>query len=556
MPDFEYAITVLHLHKSFGNRVVIKDMSLSFFHGAKIGILGSNGSGKSTFLKILAGQDNDFKGQVKISSRLKVGYLSQNVDIEDNRTIRNIFFEDSLRELVAALNRYNEISEKFADPELNPDEFDTLLNEQSQLQELLDREDAWDLDRKVEIIARALGIRDLDQNFSTLSGGEKRRVRLAVLILSRPDILLLDEPTNHLDAEAVLWLEKFLKNFKGTVLAVTHDRYFLEETAEWILELDRGNYYPFKGNYSEWLRQKQERMQQEKRTQEARFKTLQRELEWVNSSPKARSSKNKARLNNYEKLLEIEKSEEVKNLEIFIPNGPRLGSNVITIENITKVKGDKVLFSNFSLTVTPASVLGIIGPNGAGKTTLFKIITGEEQPDSGRVLLGETVVIGYADQLRGKLNKQLRVWQAITDSDDEQVKIGNQWVNVRSYLARFNFTGDDQQKSVEVLSGGEKNRLLLAKILTKPCNVLLLDEPTNDLDIDTARALEEAILNFAGVVLVISHDRWFLDRICTHTLCPLGAGSWALYEGTPTEFLGTREGQQVLKSRFGEAFFG
>lgn len=554
MADFEYAITVRNLHKSFGSKTVIKDMTLSFFHGAKIGILGANGSGKSTFLRILAGIDKDFKGQVIISERLKLGYLRQAVDINDIRPVRQVLLEDGLKEVYQAFKRFNEITEMFTDPNLDPAEMDRLLSEQSACQEVLDTRDAWNLEYKVEMIARSLGIFNLDQPFSTLSGGERRRVDLATLILSEPDILLLDEPTNHLDAEAVYWLEQYLRRFKGTILAVTHDRYFLEEVAEWILELDRGNYYPYKGNYSEWLKQKQQRLEQEKREQDARYATLQREYQWVTSTPKARFAKNKARLKNYEALLQIEKSEEIKNLEIFIPNGPRLGNNVISINRLKKTISGKLLFDDLSFVITPATVLGIIGPNGTGKSTLFRMIVGKETPDEGTITLGQTVVLGYADQLRESLRPDLPVWQSITGDDSDQFKLGDRWINVRSYLARFNFTGDDQQKRVEVLSGGEKNRLLLAKVLTKPCNVLLLDEPTNDLDVDTARALEEAILNFAGVVLVISHDRWFLDRIATHTLAPLGAGKWILHDGPPTEFFETKEGKQLLKSRFGEAF--
>lgn len=554
MADFEYAITVRNLHKSFGSKTVIKDMTLSFFHGAKIGILGANGSGKSTFLRILAGIDKDYKGQVIISERLKLGYLRQAVDINDIRPVRQVLLEDGLKEVYQAFKRFNEITEMFTDPNLDPAEMDRLLSEQSACQEVLDTRDAWNLEYKVEMIARSLGIFNLDQPFSTLSGGERRRVDLATLILSEPDILLLDEPTNHLDAEAVYWLEQYLRRFKGTILAVTHDRYFLEEVAEWILELDRGNYYPYKGNYSEWLKQKQQRLEQEKREQDARYATLQREYQWVTSTPKARFAKNKARLKNYEALLQIEKSEEIKNLEIFIPNGPRLGNNVISINRLKKTISGKLLFDDLSFVITPATVLGIIGPNGAGKSTLFRMIVGKETPDEGTITLGETVVLGYADQLRESLRPDLPVWQSITGDDSDQFKLGDRWINVRSYLARFNFTGDDQQKRVEVLSGGEKNRLLLAKVLTKPCNVLLLDEPTNDLDVDTARALEEAILNFAGVVLVISHDRWFLDRIATHTLAPLGSGKWILHDGPPTEFFETKEGKQLLKSRFGEAF--
>ncbi|MCS6894072.1 MAG: energy-dependent translational throttle protein EttA [Deltaproteobacteria bacterium] len=554
MAEFEYAITVVNLHKSFGNKVIIRDMSLSFFHGAKIGILGSNGSGKSTFLRILAGLDNDYKGQVRISDRLRVGYLRQSVDSIDNRFVKEILLEQGLNEVWTAFKNFNRISEQLVDPSLTENEMNKLLTEQAKWQEVLDSRDGWDLDRKVDEIARSVGISNLNAKFSELSGGEKRRVDLATLILSEPDILLLDEPTNHLDAEAVLWLEKFLKKYRGTVLAVTHDRYFLEEAAEWILELDRGNYYPYKGNYSDWLRQKQIRLEQEQRESDARYKTLKREAEWASSTPKARLSKNKARLNAYEQLLNLEKTERIRELEIFIPNGPRLGTEVVKIENICKSKGEKLLFKNFSMTVKPAAVIGIIGPNGVGKTTLFKLITGEDSIDSGYVRIGETVVIGYADQLRSSLNPSLPVWQSITENDSEQIKIGERWINVRSYLARFNFSGEDQQKPVQVLSGGEKNRLLLAKVLTKPCNVLLLDEPTNDLDIDSARALEEAILNFAGVVLVISHDRWFLDRISTHTLAPLGGGEWICAECPPSEFFSTREGQSLLKSRFGEAF--
>ncbi len=555
MAEFEYAITVVNLHKSFGNKVIIKDMSLSFFHGAKIGILGANGSGKSTFLRIIAGLDNNYKGSVKVSERLKLGYLKQSVESRDSRPVRQVLLEDGLKEVFEAYKKFNEISEKFSDPNLTPEEFDELLSKQAKYQEILDARDGWDLDFKIQHISRSLGIYDLDIPFFELSGGERRRVDLATLILSEPDILLLDEPTNHLDAEAVLWLENYLAKFKGTVLAVTHDRYFLEEVAEWILELDRGDYYPYKGNYSEWLKQKQQRLERERKEHDARLKAIKKEYEWVVASPQARTSKNKARLNRYEELLKTTDQDKIRELEIFIPTGPRLGNNVLDFENLTKKKGNKVLFKDFNLKITPSMILGIIGPNGCGKSTLFKLIVGQEEPDTGVVKVGESVVLGYADQFRDSLNPELPVWQALTGDDSGQIKIGDNWVNVRSYLAKFNFTGDDQQKLVKVLSGGEKNRLLLAKVLSNPCNVLLLDEPTNDLDVDSCRALEEAIISFPGTALIISHDRWFLDRICTHTLVSLGDGNWTLADLPPTEFFKTQTGQNLLKSRFGEVFF-
>ncbi len=555
MAEFEYAITVVNLHKSFGNKVIIKDMSLSFFHGAKIGILGANGSGKSTFLRIIAGLDNNYKGSVKVSERLKLGYLKQSVESRDSRPVRQVLLEDGLKEVFEAYKKFNEISEKFSDPNLTPEEFDELLSKQAKYQEILDARDGWDLDFKIQHISRSLGIYDLDIPFFELSGGERRRVDLATLILSEPDILLLDEPTNHLDAEAVLWLENYLAKFKGTVLAVTHDRYFLEEVAEWILELDRGDYYPYKGNYSEWLKQKQQRLERERKEHDARLKAIKKEYEWVVASPQARMSKNKARLNRYEELLKTTDQDKIRELEIFIPTGPRLGNNVLDFENLTKKKGNKVLFKDFNLKITPSMILGIIGPNGCGKSTLFKLIVGQEEPDTGVVKVGESVVLGYADQFRDSLNPELPVWQALTGDDSGQIKIGDNWVNVRSYLAKFNFTGDDQQKLVKVLSGGEKNRLLLAKVLSNPCNVLLLDEPTNDLDVDSCRALEEAIISFPGTALIISHDRWFLDRICTHTLVSLGDGNWTLADLPPTEFFKTQTGQNLLKSRFGEVFF-
>lgn len=555
MAEFEYAITVVNLHKSFGNKVIIKDMSLSFFHGAKIGILGANGSGKSTFLRIIAGLDNNYKGSVKVSERLKLGYLKQSVESRDSRPVRQVLLEDGLKEVFEAYKKFNEISEKFSDPNLTPEEFDELLSKQAKYQEILDARDGWDLDFKIQHISRSLGIYDLDIPFFELSGGERRRVDLATLILSEPDILLLDEPTNHLDAEAVLWLENYLAKFKGTVLAVTHDRYFLEEVAEWILELDRGDYYPYKGNYSEWLKQKQQRLERERKEHDARLKAIKKEYEWVVASPQARMSKNKARLNRYEELLKTTDQDKIRELEIFIPTGPRLGNNVLDFENLTKKKGNKVLFKDFNLKITPSMILGIIGPNGCGKSTLFKLIVGQEEPDTGVVKVVESVVLGYADQFRDSLNPELPVWQALTGDDSGQIKIGDNWVNVRSYLAKFNFTGDDQQKLVKVLSGGEKNRLLLAKVLSNPCNVLLLDEPTNDLDVDSCRALEEAIISFPGTALIISHDRWFLDRICTHTLVSLGDGNWTLADLPPTEFFKTQTGQNLLKSRFGEVFF-
>jgi len=554
MTDFEYAITVKALNKSFGNKVIIRDMFLSFFYGAKIGILGPNGSGKSTLLKIISGRDNDFKGEIILNPKLKLSYLPQMVDYDDSRTIKTILLEDGLNYIYSAYKEFNDISEKLAAPDLSPQEIDRLIEKQAKAQEILDLNDAWDLDFKVEQVARALGLPSLERKFSELSGGERRRVDLAKIILSNPDILLLDEPTNHLDAESVLWLENYLKKFRGTVLAVTHDRYFLEEVAEWILELDRGNYYPFKGNYSDWLKQKERRLEDERNKDQQRKRTIQRELEWVSSTPQARFGKNKNRLKRYEELLSIEKTEEVKKLEIFIPNGPRLGTKVVDLKDIKKRVDGRILIQGLSFSIPPAAVVGVIGPNGAGKSTLLKMIAGEIAPDSGTIEIGETVVLGYADQLRQSLRRDLPVWKAVSESDDEQIKIGERWVNVRSYIARFNFTEQDQQKPVSVLSGGELNRLCLAKLLTKPCNLLLLDEPTNDLDIDSSRALEEAILNFAGSVVVVSHDRWFLDRICTHTLAALGNGEWGCFDGPPSEFFQTQQGKRLLATRFGEAF--
>jgi len=500
------------------NKAILKDIYLSFFYGAKIGILGLNGSGKSTLLKIIAGVEKSYQGDVVFAQGYTVGYLEQEPQLEKGKTVLDIVKEGAA-ETVAVLDEYNSINDQFGLPEVyeNPDKMEQLMARQAVLQDQIDATNAWELETMLNRAMDALNCPPSDQLVDHLSGGEARRVALCRLLLQQPDVLLLDEPTNHLDAESILWLEQHLQQYKGTVIAVTHDRYFLDNVAGWILELDRGEGIPWKGNYSSWLDQKTKRMAQEEKQASKRRKTLERELEWVRMNPKGRQSKSKARLNNYENMLSQEQKEKESKLEIFIPAGPRLGTNVIDAKNVKKGFGDKLLYDDLNFTLPPAGIVGIIGPNGAGKTTIFKMIMDQLQPDAGAFDVGETVQISYVDQSHEKLNPEKTIFEVVGEGTEE-VLLGGQRVNARSYLSRFNFAGGDQSKKVGVLSGGERNRLHLAMALKEGGNVLLLDEPTNDLDINTLRALEEALENFAGCAVIISHDRWFLDRVCTHIL--------------------------------------
>ena len=520
-----------------GQRHVLRDISLGFFHGAKIGVLGLNGAGKSTLLKIMAGTEEPTEGQVVRAPGYEVGMLEQEPQLEAGLTVREIV-EQGAAEAVALLAEFEELSERFAEP-MDDDEMQRVLDRQAEVQDRIDALGAWELDSRLELAMDALRCPPGDAVVDVLSGGERRRVALCRLLLQQPDILLLDEPTNHLDAESVGWLERHLKDYPGTVIAVTHDRYFLDNVAGWILELDRGHGIPWKGNYSSWLEQKQERLRVEEKSESKRQKTLERELEWIRMAPRARHAKGKARLNAYHELMSAEPEKLNRDLEIFIPPGPRLGDVVIEAEGLTKVYGDKLLFENLSLSIPPAAVVGIIGGNGAGKTTLFRLITGDEQPDAGSLRLGDTVQLGYVDQTRSTLDPAKTVWEVISDGSD-MLQLGRVQVQSRAYVGRFNFTGSDQQKRVQDLSGGERNRVHLAKMLTEGGNVLLLDEPTNDLDVNTLRALEEAILAFAGCVLVISHDRWFLDRVATHILAFEGDSTVDWFPGTYSDWVTER----------------
>ena len=515
---------------------VLKNIYLSFFYGAKIGVIGLNGSGKSSLLKIIAGLDKSYQGEVVFSPGYSVGYLAQEPDLDPNKTVREVV-EEGVAEITAVLKEYEEINEKFGLPEVyeNADEMDKLLARQGELQDKIDATNAWELDTKLERAMDALRCPEPDAKIANLSGGERRRVALCRLLLQQPDVLLLDEPTNHLDAESIDWLEQHLKQYEGTVIAVTHDRYFLDNVAGWILELDRGEGIPWKGNYSSWLDQKAKRLAQEEKTESKRQKTLERELEWVRMAPKARHAKSKARLSNYEKLASEETKDREDKLELFIPPGPRLGNVVIEAQNVTKAYGDKILFENLSFSLPPAGIVGIIGPNGAGKTTLFRLITGQETPDEGTFRVGETVALGYVDQNHDDLDPDKSVWENITDGQ-ETILLGNRPVNSRAYVSKFNFNGADQQKKVGVLSGGERNRVHLSITLKKSSNVLLLDEPTNDIDVNTLRALEEGLENFGGCAVIISHDRWFLDRICTHILAFEGNSQVYFFEGNYSEY--------------------
>ena len=515
------------------NREILKDISLSYFYGAKIGVIGPNGSGKSTLLRIMAGEDQEFLGETVLVPGYRIGHLEQEPQLDDTKTVREIV-QEGAQVVVSALAEYEAINAQFAEP-MSDDEMMALIDRQAKVQEQLDYLDAWNLDSHLELAMAALNCPPGDTPVSVLSGGERRRVALCRLLLQQPDILLLDEPTNHLDAESVAWLERHLQEYKGTVIAITHDRYFLDNVAGWILELDRGRGIPWKGNYSSWLEQRQQRLAREEKTESQRQKTLKQELEWVRLTPKARQSKSKARVSAYYNLLEQDLEKLARDLEIFIPPGPRLGDVVIHAEEVSKGFGDQLLMDKMTFDLPPGGIIGVIGPNGAGKTTLFRLIVGEEQPDSGVLTVGATVQLAYVEQSRETLNPTKTVWEEISGGEDE-VLLGNRRVNSRAYVARFNFTGADQQKLVGALSGGERNRLHLAKMLKSGANVLLLDEPTNDLDVNTLRALEEALLNFAGCAVVISHDRWFLDRVATHILAFEGDSQVFWYPGNFSDY--------------------
>jgi len=530
----EYIYTMMGVSKTVPpNREIIKDISLSFFPGAKIGVLGLNGSGKSTVLRIMAGIDQEYSGEARAQPGINIGYLPQEPQLEEDQTVRENV-EAGMGEIKSLLTEFDDISAQFAEP-MSDDEMNDLLTRQAELQEQIDAADGWDLDRTMNMAADALRLPPWDATVKNLSGGEKRRVALCKLLLSSPDMLLLDEPTNHLDAETVAWLERYLHDFKGTIVAVTHDRYFLDNAAEWILELDRGHGIPWKGNYSSWLEQKEKRLEQESKQEQAHMKTIKHELEWVRSSPKGRRAKSKARLRQFEELQSKDFQKRNETNQIYIPPGPRLGELVIEFDHVSKAFGDKYLINDLSFKVPQGAIVGIIGPNGAGKTTLFNMINGTEQPDEGSITVGPTVEMAYVSQSREDLGSEKQLWQEVADGE-EIIKVGNYSVPARAWLSRFNFKGADQQKQVKHLSGGERNRLQLAKVLKIGGNVLMLDEPTNDLDVETLRALEEAILNFAGSVLVISHDRWFLDRIATHILAFENNSHVEFFEGNYSEY--------------------
>ncbi len=525
---------------------VLKNIYLSFFYGAKIGVIGLNGSGKSSVLKIIAGLDKAYQGEVVFAPGYTVGYLAQEPELDPNKTVKEVV-EEGVAEITSILKEYEEINEKFGLEEVysDPDAMDKLMARQGELQDKIDAVNAWELDSKLERAMDALRCPEPDTKISVLSGGERRRVAMCRLLLQEPDVLLLDEPTNHLDAESIDWLEQHLKQYKGTVIAVTHDRYFLDNVAGWILELDRGEGLPWKGNYSSWLDQKSKRLAQEEKTESKRQKTLERELEWVRMAPKARQAKGKARLSNYLKLASEDTKDREDKLELFIPPGPRLGNIVIEANNVTKAYGDRVLFENLSFSLPPAGIVGIIGPNGAGKTTLFRLITGQEKPDAGTFRVGETVALGYVDQMHDDLDPDKSVWENVTGGLDN-IMVGNKPLNSRAYVSKFNFNGADQQKKVGVLSGGERNRVHLSITLKKGSNVLLLDEPTNDIDVNTLRSLEEALENFGGCAVIISHDRWFLDRICTHILAFEGNSQVYFFEGNYSDY------EENRKKRLGD----
>lgn len=525
--------SMIRVSKKHGQKEILKDISLSYFYGAKIGVLGLNGSGKTSLLKILAGVDKNFDGKTVLAPGYTIGYLEQEPLANETRTVREVV-EEGFAALAAIAREYDAVNQKFAEP-MEPEEMEALLARQAELQEKMDANNIWDLESRLEMAMDALRCPPPDTPVNEISGGEKRRVALCRLLLQNPDILLLDEPTNHLDAESVDWLERYLSTFPGTVIAVTHDRYFLDNVAGWILELDRGRGIPFRGNYSSWLEQKQKRLSNEAKAEEARKKTLQRELEWINMSPKGRHAKGKARINAYEAMLSHESERRAKDLEIYIPPGPRLGKSVIEFSGLGKNMGDRILMENVNAIIPPGAIVGIIGPNGAGKTTLFKMLVGAEKPDSGELKIGESVSFAHVDQGRESLVEGKSVYDTISEGH-EVIKLGSREVNARAYCSRFNFSGQDQQKKVEILSGGERNRLHLARMLKSGANVLLLDEPTNDIDVNTMRALEDALDNFAGCVLVISHDRWFLDRVATHIMAFEDNGAVVFYEGNFREY--------------------
>jgi sulfate-transporting ATPase len=530
--------SMIGVSKYFDKKPVLKDIYLSYFYGAKIGVLGLNGSGKSSLLRILAGRDREFNGETVISPGHTVGFLEQEPELDNSKTVRETV-EEGVREIVDALREYDLINRKFAEP-MSDDEMARLIEQQGKVQEKLDALDAWELDSRLEMAMDALRCPPGDTPVRALSGGERRRVALCRLLLQRPDILLLDEPTNHLDAETVAWLEHHLQGYAGTVIAVTHDRYFLDNVAGWILELDRGQGIPWKGNYSSWLEQKKNRLQQEEKAESERQKTLQRELEWIQMSPKGRHAKAKARINSYEALLSQDIEKRSKELEIYIPPGPRLGNVVIEADNVSKAYGDNILMEGMTFSLPPGGIVGVIGPNGAGKTTLFRMITGQEKPDAGSFRTGETVKLAYVDQSRDDLDPNKSVWEVISGGEDA-IQLGKRQINSRAYVGRFNFSGSDQQKKVSMLSGGERNRVHLARMMKEEANVLLLDEPTNDLDVNTMRALEEALENFAGCAVVISHDRWFLDRIATHMRAFEGDSKVVWFDGNYSDYEADRK---------------
>jgi energy-dependent translational throttle protein EttA len=536
--------SMIGVSKYYDKKPVLKDIYLSYFYGAKIGVLGLNGSGKTSLLRILAGTDQEFNGETVLAPGHTVGLLEQEPKLDEKKTVREIV-EEGVQQIVDALAEYNLINEKFAEP-MSDDEMNKLIERQGEVQEKLDAWDAWELDSRLEMAMDALRCPPGETPVTILSGGEKRRVALCRLLLQKPDILLLDEPTNHLDAETVAWLEHHLQSYPGTVIAVTHDRYFLDNVAGWILELDRGQGIPWKGNYSSWLEQKKNRLQQEEKSESDRQKTLQRELEWIHMSPKGRHAKGKARISSYEELLSRDAEKSAKELEIYIPPGPRLGNVVIEAGKVDKAFGDNILMEGMTFSLPPGGIIGVIGPNGAGKTTLFRMITGQETPDSGTFKIGETVKLAYVDQSRDILDPNKTIWEVISGGDD-LIPLGKRQVNSRAYVARFNFSGTDQQKKVTMISGGERNRVHLARMLKEEANVLLLDEPTNDLDVNTMRALEEALENFAGCAVVISHDRWFLDRIATHMLAFEGDSKVVFFDGNYSEYEADR------KARLGSA---
>ncbi len=542
--DKKIIYSMYKVSKFYDKTPIIKDISLSYFYGAKIGVLGLNGSGKSTLLKILAGIDKDFNGETSISPGYTVGYLEQEPQLDEEKTVKEIV-QEGVQEIVDLLNEYDDINAKFAEP-MSDDEMTALIERQGKVQELIDNKDAWDLDSKLEMAMDTLGCPPADTLIKVISGGEKRRVALTRLLLQKPDILLLDEPTNHLDAETILWLEAELNRYPGTIIAVTHDRYFLDNVAGWILELDKGEGIPWKGNYSSWLEQKQERLKQEEKRESDRQKTLARELEWIRMSPKGRHAKSKARINSYENMLKEESEGRQKDLQLYIPAGPRLGNVVIEAENVAKAFGEKLLYDDMNFKLPPGGIVGIIGPNGSGKTTLFNMITKKIEQDSGNFTIGDTVKIAYVDQSRDELDPNKTIWEMISGGS-EIIQLGNRELNSRAYVGQFNFGGGLQKKKVGVLSGGERNRVQLAMVLKEGANVILLDEPTNDLDVNTMRALEEGLLNFAGCAVVISHDRWFLDRICTHILAFEGDSKVVWFEGNFSDY------QENRKERLGSA---